>query len=104
VVFGGSLAVALAGTVLWGLGSALGFPVGMSAAADDQHYAAGRVGVVTSIGYVAFLAGPPLVGLLGNAVGTLNSLIAVAGLAAAALLLSGVVSSSWGRSAAEEVS
>jgi len=44
------------------------------------------------------------VGLLGNAVGTLNSLIAGAGLAAAALLRSGVVSSSWGRSAAEEVS
>ena len=43
-----------------GSGAALGFPVGMSAAADDQQYAAGRVGVVTSIGYVAFLAGPPL--------------------------------------------
>jgi fucose permease len=104
VVFGGSLPLALAGAVLWGLGSALGFPVGMSAAADDQQYAAGRVGVVTSIGYVAFLAGPPFVGLLGNAVGTLHSLTAVAGLAAAALLLSGVVSSSWRRTPAEEVS
>ena len=104
VVFGGSLPVALAGAVLWGLGSALGFPVGMSAAGDDQQYAAGRVGVVTSIGYVAFLAGPPFVGLLGNAVGTLHSLISVAGLAAAALLLSPVVSSSWRRRAAEEVS
>jgi fucose permease len=104
VVGGGSLPVALVGAVLWGLGSALGFPVGMSAAADDQYYAAGRVGVVTSIGYVAFLAGPPLVGLLGNAVGTLNSLIAVAGLAAAALLLSGVVSSSWRRAPAADVS
>ena len=80
------------------------FPGGMSAAADDQQYAAGRVGVVTSIGYVAFLAGPPFVGLLGNAVGTLNSLIAVAGLAAAALLLSGVVSSSWRRAPAEGLS
>jgi fucose permease len=93
VVFGGSLAVALAGAVLWGLGSALGFPVGMSAAADDSQFAAGRVGVVTSIGYVAFLAGPPFVGLLGNAFGTLHSLIAVAGLATAALLLSRVLTS-----------
>jgi fucose permease len=91
VVFGGSLAVAMAGAVLWGLGSALGFPVGMSAAADESRFAAGRVGVVTSIGYVAFLAGPPFVGLLGNAFGTLHSLIAVAGLAAAALLLSRVL-------------
>jgi MFS family permease len=93
VVFGGSLAVAMAGAVLWGLGSALGFPVGMSAAADDSQFAAGRVGVVTSIGYVAFLAGPPFVGLLGNAFGTLHSLIAVAGLATAALLLSRVLTS-----------
>jgi MFS family permease len=93
VVFGGSLAVAMAGAVLWGLGSALGFPVGMSAAADDSQFAAGRVGVVTSIGYVAFLAGPPFVGLLGNAFGTLHSLIAVAGLASAALLLSRVLTS-----------
>ena len=62
------------------------------------------MGVVTSIGYVAFLAGPPFVGLLGNAVGTLNSLIAVAGFAAAALLLSGVVSSSWRRAPAEGLS
>jgi fucose permease len=93
VVFGGSLAVAMAGAVLWGLGSALGFPVGMSAAADDTQFAAGRVGVVTSIGYVAFLAGPPFVGLLGNAFGTLHSLIAVAGLATAALLLSRVLTS-----------
>ena len=90
VVFAGSLPLAMAGAVLWGLGSALGFPVGMSAAADDSRLAAGRVGVVTSIGYVAFLAGPPFVGLLGNAVGTLRSLVAVAGLATAGLLLSAI--------------
>jgi fucose permease len=91
VVFAGSLPVAMAGAVVWGLGSALGFPVGMSAAADDRRRAAARVSVVTSIGYVAFLAGPPLVGLLGNHVGTLRSLVAVAGLASAGVLLSGIV-------------
>ena len=96
VVFAWSLPFAMAGAVLWGLGSALGFPVGMSAAADDSQFAAGRVGVVTSIGYVAFLAGPPFVGLLGNAFGTLHSLIAVAGLAAAAVLLSRVLSATAG--------
>jgi fucose permease len=98
VVFAGSLPIALVGAVLWGLGSALGFPVGMSAAADDRQLAAGRVGVVTSIGYVAFLAGPPLVGLLGNAIGTLRSLVAVAGLAGAGLVLSGVLTLTPGRS------
>ena len=96
VVFAGSLPLAIAGAVLWGLGSALGFPVGMSAAADDSRLAAGRVGVVTSIGYVAFLAGPPLVGLLGNAVGTLHSLVAVAGLATAGLLALGILTSAPG--------
>ena len=91
VVFAGWLPLAMAGAVLWGLGSALGFPVGMSAAGDDPRRAAGRVGVVTSIGYVAFLAGPPFVGLLGNHVGTLHALLAVAGVATAGLLLSGVI-------------
>jgi MFS family permease len=100
VVFGGWLPLALLGAVLWGLGSALGFPVGMSAAADDPQHAAGRVGVVTSIGYVAFLAGPPFVGLLGNHVGTLHALLAVAGVATAGLLLSPVIASPRGRTAA----
>ena len=63
----------------------------MSAAGDDPRRAAGRVGVVASIGYVAFLAGPPFVGLLGNHVGTLHALLAVAGVATAGLLLSSVI-------------
>ena len=78
VVFGGSLPVAMAGAALWGLGAALGFPVGMSAAADDPRHAAGRVSVVSSIGYLAFLAGPPLIGFLGHEVGTLRALTAAA--------------------------
>ncbi len=91
VVFGSSLAVAMAGALLWGLGTALGFPVGMSAAGDDPGHAAGRVSVVASIGYVAFLAGPPLIGFLGDEVGTLRALTATAGLVALGLLLSGVL-------------
>ena len=74
---------------LWGLGAALGFPVGMSAAADDPRHAAGRVSVVASIGYVAFLAGPPLIGLLGDHVGVLRSLTIAAGLMAVGLLVAG---------------
>jgi fucose permease len=66
VVLGGSWPVAVAGALLWGAGVALGFPVGMSAAADDPRGAAVRVSVVSSIGYTAFLAGPPLVGLLAE--------------------------------------
>lgn len=66
------------GVLLWGLGASLGFPVGMSAASDDPARAAARVSVVATIGYAAFLAGPPLLGWLGDAVGTLQALLAVA--------------------------
>jgi fucose permease len=76
-VFGGSLALALAGAALWGIGASLGFPVGMSAASDDQRHAAARVSVVASIGYTAFLAGPPLIGLLGDRVGVLRALLVI---------------------------
>ncbi|TFD90171.1 MFS transporter [Cryobacterium serini] len=78
------------GTVLWGLGASLGFPVGMSAAADDTKNAAARVSAVAIIGYFAFLVGPPVLGLLGEAWGILNALYLVlvlmilAGLAAPA--------------------
>jgi predicted MFS family arabinose efflux permease len=91
VVFGGSVPVAMAGTALWGLGTALGFPVGMSAAGDEPRHAAGRVSVVASLGYVAFLAGPPLIGFLGDEVGTLRALTVTGGLVALGLLVSGVL-------------
>lgn len=71
------LLVAL-GILCWGLGASLGFPVGMSAAADDSRRSAARVSVVSTIGYSAFLAGPPLLGLVGDHVGTLDALVVVA--------------------------
>ena len=90
VVFGQLLPVAIAGAVLWGLGTALGFPVGVSAAADDPRLAAARVSVVSSIAYTAFLAGPPLIGFLGDEVGVLHALTVTAALLGVALMLSGV--------------
>jgi MFS family permease len=88
-VFGGSLPIALAGAAFWGLGAALGFPTGMSAAADDPTRAAGRVSVVASIGYLAFLAGPPLIGFLGDRVGVLRALTVAAALLAVAIVTAG---------------
>ncbi|WP_051389224.1 hypothetical protein [Arthrobacter sp. 35W] len=76
-VFAPNQWVALGALVLWGLGSSLGFPVGMSAASDDPENAAARVSVVSTIGYGAFLCGPPLLGLLAEHVGVLHSLLAV---------------------------
>ncbi len=65
------------GAIFWGAGAALGFPMGMSAAADNSRYAAARVSVVSTIGYTAFLAGPPLIGYLGDLVGLRTALLAV---------------------------
>ncbi len=87
VVFGQFLAAALGGAVLLGLGTSLGFPVGLSAAADDPRYAAGRVSTASSVGYVAFLAGPPAIGFLGDHVGVLHSLSLAGVLLAVAFLL-----------------
>lgn len=78
VVYGGGVLLVGLGIVVWGLGASLGFPVGMSAGADDPRRAARRVSAVSTIGYGAFLAGPPLLGQLADRVGTLQSLLAVA--------------------------
>jgi cyanate permease len=89
IEFGEVLPVALAGAVLLGLGTSLGFPVGLSSAADDPAHAATRVSTAASIGYLAFLAGPPIVGSLGDRVGVLHSLWVAAVALAAAFLLAG---------------
>ena len=90
-VFGQATPVAFAALLLWGVGASLGFPVGMSAAADDPAAAAGRVSVVASIGYCAFLAGPPLIGYLGQNVTVLRALLAVAVVLALATLITGAL-------------
>ena len=82
---------AIAGVVLWGLGASLGFPVGMSAAADDPRTATANVSAVATIGYFAFLVGPPGIGFLGQHVGLLNALIAVLVLTVAAGAAAGAV-------------
>jgi MFS family permease len=87
VVFASTLPLGLLGVLLWGLGASLGFPVSMSAAADDESRAPARVSVVAMLGYTAFLAGPPLVGLLGNHIGVLRALLVVPVLLIPALAL-----------------
>ena len=86
VVFGTPV-LAFVGAALWGLGASLGFPVGMSAAADDEARAPMRISVVATIGYMAFIAGPPLLGFLGEHIGVLRSLTVVGALALLALVV-----------------
>ncbi|MED6047393.1 MFS transporter [Rothia kristinae] len=72
---------------VWGLGAALGFPVGMSAAADNPMKASARVSVVSTVGYGAFLGGPPILGLLGEALGVRQGLSVVLVLVVVSFLL-----------------
>ncbi|MEE2524437.1 MFS transporter [Pseudarthrobacter sp. J75] len=89
-VLAGNVWLAAAGAALWGIGAALAFPMGMSAAADDPVHAARRVSVVSTIGYVAFLAGPPLLGYLGDITGIHRALLAIMAPILLALVLAGV--------------
>lgn len=87
--FGGQLWLVMLGAAFWGLGAALGFPVGISAASDDPLLAARRTAVVSTIGYLAFLGGPPLLGVLAGHVGFRPALTVILVPAVASLLLAG---------------
>lgn len=104
LVFGlaDQLWLALVGVAAWGAGAALGFPVGMSAASDDPRRAAQRVAVVSTIGYSAFLAGPPLLGLLAEHVGYRTALLAILVPVALGLLVTGAARPPAARAASPE--
>lgn len=87
VIFNNNLYLGAIGVFLWGIGASLGFPVGLSAAGDDPNGATERVAIVSTLGYLAFLVGPPLIGILGDSFGLLRSLIVVM----FAVLISGIL-------------
>lgn len=84
-----SLPLVFVGAALWGIGASLGFPLGMSAAADDPAKAAARVSAAAMIGYVAFLGGPPVLGMISEHIGLLNTLFILVALVIASGLFSG---------------
>ena len=67
--------IASAAVILWGLGASLGFPVALSLAGDSGPNPAARVALASTIGYIAFLVGPPLLGLVGDHVGLRHALL-----------------------------
>ncbi|MDE0547582.1 MFS transporter [Microbacterium sp. C7(2022)] len=77
-----STPLALVGVALWGAGASLGFPLGMSAAADDPTKAAASVSAAATIGYLAFLCGPPVLGWISHEIGILPTLWIIVGLIA----------------------
>jgi MFS family permease len=96
-VFAPNPPLAFVGSLLWGFGVCLGFPVGMSAGSDEPRHAAGRVSVIASVGYCAFLAGPPVVGFLGEHLTVLRALTAVSVLLGMAALIATVIAAPAGK-------
>lgn len=84
-----SIPLVFVGAALWGAGVSLGFPLGMSAAADDPAKAAARVSAAATIGYISFLCGPPILGVISEQIGLLNTLYILVALAIASGLASG---------------
>jgi MFS family permease len=86
---GGDAWVVLAGVLLWAVGVSMGFPLGMSAAAESGNDPAARVSVVASIGYFANLAGPPAIGVLAESAGILHAMWLIVALFIAAFAVAG---------------
>ncbi|MEO9322216.1 MFS transporter [Nocardioides sp. C4-1] len=74
--------------VLWGVGASMGFPVGMSAAAEHPTDGPRRVSIIGVFGYGSFLLGPPVIGVLADHVGLLHAFYLVAALLVVSLVLS----------------
>jgi MFS family permease len=81
----------LAGTFLWAVGVSMGFPLGMSAAAESGPDPAAQVSVVASIGYVANFVAPPAIGVLSQAFGLLDALWLLVAFLALSFVAAGVL-------------
>jgi MFS family permease len=90
-ILAGNRWVVLFGVVLWAVGVSMGFPLGMSAAAESGPDPVAQLSVVASIGYFANLAGPPVIGALAQSAGLLNSLWLIAALFVAAFAAAGAL-------------
>ena len=82
---------AVVGIALWGIGSALGFPLGISALSVDPVMTPARVSVLSTVNYGAALIGPPLLGLIADHIGYHRALAFVALPVLLAIVLAGQV-------------
>ena len=91
VAFAPHHGLAVAGIALWGIGSALGFPLGISALSVDPVMTPARVSVLSTVNYGAALIGPPLLGLIADHIGYHRALAFVALPVLLAIILAGQV-------------
>ncbi|WP_217249545.1 MFS transporter [Streptomyces sp. AC602_WCS936] len=91
VISSDNAVVAAAAVLFWGLGASLGFPVALSAAGDSGPDETARVSLVATIGYVAFLVGPPALGFLGDHYGLRPAMVVVLAFVSMAVLIAPAV-------------
>jgi MFS family permease len=75
VILTGWLALPLVGAALWGLGNSIGFPLCVSAVSEDPRLAGTRVGVLVIASNSSGIAGPPLLGFIGQAAGLFSAFL-----------------------------
>ncbi len=79
------------GTAFWGIGCGLGFPVSISASADNPETATKSVAAVSSIAYGAFLIGPMMIGFIGEHLGLLTAFWPLAGFLVLSVFFAGAL-------------
>jgi len=95
-VFGPSLVTVYLGALLWALGICLIFPAAISAAGETPRRPADAIAAVATMGYGAFLVGPPMIGILADHIGLGRALLVLIVLAAATSVLAPAVRSRRG--------
>ena len=87
VIFSSAPWLAAAAVLFWGVGASLGFPLTISAAGEGENSAV-RVTIAATLGYIAFLVGPPLLGFIGEHAGLRLAMLPVLAMVLLALLCS----------------
>ena len=88
----GSAAGAIVGFAAMGIGLAAVFPLALRAAGYDPSISGPAVAAVSSVGYAGLLSGPPVIGLLAEALGLAGALACVCALLVLAAALAGHLS------------
>ncbi|MDI9219446.1 MFS transporter [Pantoea sp. EA-12] len=88
VIFSNNSCLAAATVLFWGVGASLGFPLTVSAAGDGKNSAI-RVTLAATLGYLAFLVGPPGLGFIGEHAGLRMAMLPVLVMVLLALMCAG---------------
>ncbi|WP_113632002.1 MFS transporter [Pectobacterium peruviense] len=103
VIFSDTPLLAAAAVIFWGIGASLGFPLTISAAGSGENSAV-RVTIAATLGYFAFLVGPPALGFLGEVAGLRIAMLPVLVMVILAFICSSSARDRAARTASETAS